>query len=153
MSSNAPGGVGRVAIVHEKFTIYAGSEKVVEQMHVLWPDAPIYCSVCDPSTLGGALADADVRTSPLQRFYRGGDSYAHLLPLLPWAAQHHDLSGYDLVLTSHHQFANRIRPDAAATVVSYVHSPARWMWDPDMRAEESGGFVGRAVLASFARTQ
>jgi glycosyltransferase involved in cell wall biosynthesis len=85
--------------------------------------------------------------------YRGGDSYAHLLPLLPWAARHHDLSGYDLVVTSHHQFANRIRPDAAATVLSYVHSPARWMWDPDMRAEESGGLMGRAVLASFARTQ
>src|SRR4051812_34754166 len=145
--------MSNVAIVHEKFTIYAGSEKVVEQMHVLWPDAPIYCSVCDPSTLGGALAGADVRTSPLQKLYRGGDHYAHLLPLLPWAATHHDLSGYDLVVTSHHQFANRVRPDAAATVVSYVHSPARWMWDPAMRAEESGGHFGRAALAAFARTQ
>ncbi len=144
---------GRVAIVHEKFTIYAGSEKVVEQMHLLWPDAPIYCSVCDPATLGGALAGADVRTSPLQRLYRGGDHYAHLLPLLPWAARHHDLSGYELVVTSHHQFANRVRPDAAATVVSYVHSPARWIWDPAMRAEESGGLAGRTALAAFARTQ
>ncbi len=144
---------GRVALVHEKFTIYAGSEKVVEQIHLMFPDAPIYCSVCDPATLGGALADADVRTSPLQRLYRGGDNYAHLLPLLPWAATHHDLSGYDLVITSHHQFANRVRPDAAATVVSYVHSPARWMWDPAMRAEESGGTLGRAALSLFARTQ
>jgi glycosyltransferase involved in cell wall biosynthesis len=76
-----------------------------------------------------------------------------LLPLLPWAARHHDLSGYDLVITSHHQFANRVRADAAATVVSYVHSPARWMWDPEMRAEESGGLLGRAALATFARTQ
>ena len=144
---------GRIAIVHEKFTIYAGSEKVVEQMHLLWPDAPIYCSVCDPATLGGALAGADVRTSPLQRLYHGGDNYAHLLPLLPWAASHHDLSGYDLVITSHHQFANRVRPDAAATVVSYVHSPACWMWDPAMRAEETGGMLGRSGLALFARTQ
>ncbi len=143
----------RVAIVHEKFTIYAGSEKVVEQMHLLWPHAPIYCSVSDPTMLGGALADADVRTSPLQRLYRGGDHYAHLLPLLPWAAAHHDLSGYDLVLTSHHQFANRVHPDADAQMLAYVHSPARWMWDPAMRAEETGGPIGRAGLAAFASTQ
>src|SRR5262245_36047721 len=108
----APSDGRRIAIVPEKFTIYAGSEKVVEQMHILWPDAPIYCSVCDPTTLGGALHDADVRTSPLQRLYRGGDNYAHLLPFLPWAAHRHDLSGYDLVITSHHQFANRVRSEA-----------------------------------------
>src|SRR5207248_1873037 len=72
-AEEASGDGKRVAIVHEKFTIYAGSEKVVEQMHLMWPEAPIYCSVCDPATLGGALADADVRTSALQRLYHGGD--------------------------------------------------------------------------------
>ena len=75
----------RTAIVHEKFTVYAGSERVVDQLHLLWPDAPIYTNICDPETLGPVLRDADVRTSPLQKWYRGGDHYAHLLPLLPIA--------------------------------------------------------------------
>jgi glycosyltransferase involved in cell wall biosynthesis len=143
----------KTAIVHEKFTVYAGSERVVEQLHLLWPDAPIYTTVCDPETLGPILCDADVRTSPLQRLYRGGDHYAHLLPLLPIAMRNIDLSGYDLVITSHHAFANRVRPRPGVPLVAYVHTPARWMWEPDTRRHEIGGAVGRAGLATFAATQ
>ena len=141
----------RVAIVHEKFTIRAGSEKVVEQMHTLWPSAPIFCSVHDPETTA-AMHDADIRpNAALQRLYRGGDNYAHLLPLLPWAARHHDLRGFDVVVASHHQFANRVR--SLAPVVSYTHTPARWIWDRSTRADEPGGRLGQAALAAFAATQ
>ena len=44
----APAPCEEIAIVHEKFTVYAGSERVVEQLHLLWPDAPIFTTVCDP---------------------------------------------------------------------------------------------------------
>ncbi len=142
----------RVAIVHEKFTIDAGSERVVQQLHLLWPNAPVYCAVADRTTMSGALADADIRPDPLlQRLYRGGDNYAHLLPLLPFAAARRHLNDYDVVVTSHHQFANRVRSNAP--VVSYTHTPARWLWDPSMRSDEIGGQLGRAMLGAFAATQ
>jgi glycosyltransferase involved in cell wall biosynthesis len=143
----------RVAIVHEKFTVYAGSERVVDQMHLLWPDAPIFTNVCDPEALGPVLRDADVRPSKLQRFYRGGDHYAHLLPLLPLAMRRVDLEGFDVVVTSHHAFANRVHPPAGVPSVSYVHTPARWMWEAETRRHEIGGVAGRAVLSAFAATQ
>jgi glycosyltransferase involved in cell wall biosynthesis len=143
----------RIAIVHEKFTVYAGSERVVEQLHLLWPDAPIFTTVCDPETLGPILRDADVRTSALQKLYRGGDRYAHLLPLLPLAMRGIDLTDFDLVITSHHAFANRVRPAAGVPIVGYVHTPARWMWEPDTRRHEIGGAAGRAMLGAFAATQ
>jgi glycosyltransferase involved in cell wall biosynthesis len=143
----------KVAIVHEKFTVYAGSERVVDQLHLLWPDAPIFTNVCDPEALGPVLQDADVRTSPLQKLYRGGDHYAHLLPLLPYAMRHVDLEGFDLVVTSHHAFANRVRVPDGVPSVSYVHTPARWMWESDTRRHEIGGVAGRGVLGAFAATQ
>ncbi len=143
----------RVAIVHEKFTISAGSERVVEQMHRLWPNAPIFTTVCDTDVLGPALADADIRPSRmLSRFYRGGDNYAHLLPLLPLTHRLHPLRGYDVVVTSHHAFANRVRT-TGAPVVSYTHTPARWIWDATTRADEVGGRIGRVALGAFAATQ
>jgi glycosyltransferase involved in cell wall biosynthesis len=142
-----------IAIVHEKFTVYAGSERVVEQLHLLWPDAPIFTTMCDPETLGPILRHADVRTSPLQRLYRGGDHYAHLLPLMPVAMRGLDLSEYDLVITSHHAFANRVRPKPGTPIVSYVHTPARWIWEAGTRRHEIGGAVGRAGLGAFAATQ
>lgn len=152
MATTAPPGL-RVAIVHEKFTVLAGSEKVVEQMHLLWPDAPIFTAVSDPETHPRGLAGADIRTSPLQRLYRGGDSYAHLLPLLPAAMMRFDLSEFDLVVTSHHSFANRVRPPEGVPVFSYTYTPARWIWDAEMRAHEIGGALGRSLLGTFAATQ
>lgn len=143
----------RVAIVHERFTCLAGSERVVEQLHALWPDAVIHSPLVDTAALPPGLARADVRCSSLQRLYRGGSGYAHLLPFLPAAVARLDLSGADVVITSHHAFANRVRRHAATPVVSYTHSPARWMWEPAFLAGEPGGTMGRAMLSAFARTQ
>jgi glycosyltransferase involved in cell wall biosynthesis len=59
----------------------------------------------------------------------------------------------DLVITSHHAFANRVRVPAHATVVSYTHTPARWIWDRTTRRGEFGGAIGAAALATFSATQ
>lgn len=142
----------RVAVVHERFTDYAGSERVVAELLRVWPDADVLAPVVDPAGVPPGLDPHRVRSSALQRLYPGGGRYAHLLPLLPWAMGRFDLSSYDLVVTSHHAFANRVRPPAGVPVLSYVHSPARWVWEPDMRAGE-GGALGSAGLAAFATTQ
>lgn len=144
---------GRVAIVHERFTELGGSERVVEQLHRLWPEATIHTAVADAAALPPGLAGADVRPSSLQRLYRGGGRYAHLLPLLPAAMRSLDLSAADLVICSHHAFANRVRARSGVPVISYTHTPARWMWERGMLADEVGGRGGRAALAAFARVQ
>lgn len=144
---------GRVAIVHERFTELGGSERVAEQLHVMWPDATIHTAVVDTAALPPGLVGADIRPSALQRLYRGGGRYAHLLPLLPAAMGSLDLSAADLVICNHHAFANRVRPRPGVPVVSLTQTPARWMWEPGMLAEEVGGRAGRAALAAFARVQ
>jgi glycosyltransferase involved in cell wall biosynthesis len=143
----------RAAIVHERFTELGGSERVVEQMHRIWPTAPIYTTVVDRSSLTAGLADADIRPSPLQRLYRGGRGYAHLLPLLPVAISRIDVGDVDLVVTSHHAFSNRVRPPTGVPVLSYTHTPARWIWDAAKLTDERGGPLGRFTLGAYARTQ
>jgi glycosyltransferase involved in cell wall biosynthesis len=143
----------RVAIVHERFTELGGSERTVEQLHALWPDAPIHTAIVDPSALPASLRGADVRPTQLQRLYRGGRRYAHLLPLLPLAFRRIDLRGFDLVITSHHAFANRVRAPVDVPVVSYTYTPARWLWDRTTRRHEVGGALGRTGLTAFAATQ
>ncbi|HYF47058.1 MAG TPA: glycosyltransferase, partial [Acidimicrobiales bacterium] len=143
----------RVALVHERFTEIGGSERVVEQFHRIWPDAPVYASVAQPEGLPEGLVDADVRPSALQRLHSPNRSYAALLPFLPMAMARLDLADADLVVVSHHAFANRVRPPDGTPVISYTHTPARWIWEPELRANEIGGPIGRAGLGFFARTQ
>lgn len=143
----------RVAIVHERLTEATGSEQVLVALHQMWPSAPIYVPIVDSEALPDELRDAEIRHGPLQRLYRGGGVYQHLLPLLPNAFARMDLSEHDLVVTSHHAFASRVRPPTGVPTLAYVHTPARWIWDAGARSGEPGGVLGRAALASFAATQ
>ena len=142
----------RVVVVHERLTELGGSERVVEQLVRTFPGACVFVPVADPGVRPGVLAETRVRTSGLQRLYRSG-GYAHLLPLLPIAMAGADLGHPDVVVTSHHAFAQRVRPPVDVPIVSYVHSPARWMWDRAMRAGELGGRAGELALDAFAATQ
>jgi len=138
----------RIAIVHERFTEVGGSELVVRELLRLYPDATLFAPIAGPAGMPPGVDFDRVVTGPLQRLYRPGGGYAHLLPLLARAMAATPLGGFDLVITSHHAFAHRVRPAAGVPWVSYVHTPARWMWDPGTRANE-GGRAGRAGLGAL----
>lgn len=138
----------QVALVHERFTEYAGSEQVVAALAQVWPQAPISAPIALPEQLPAGLRER-VSGTWLSRLVRGG-GYSHLVPALPIAMRHLDVGNPDVVVASHHAFANQIVHATDAPVIAYVHSPARWVWDPTMRAGEAGGAAGAALLAAFA---
>jgi len=142
----------RVALVHERFTEVAGSENVVEQLSLEWPDASIRVPIARPSGVPTHLSTPP-RTAPvLDRLYRlsGRRSYAPLLPLLPQTFRRMPLGEADVVLASHHAFATQVVFATQAPVVAYVHSPARWAWDAELRAGEAGGRIGEHALTALA---
>ena len=57
----------RVAIVHDWLTVYAGAERVLEQILLCYPDADIYSTVdFVPETQRAFLAGKKVNTSFIQ---------------------------------------------------------------------------------------
>lgn len=142
----------RVAIVHERFTEIAGSELVVEQLAMQWPDAAVHVPLANPSAVPVGLSAPPV-TTWLDAGYRmlGQRSYAPLAPALPRAFRGMQLGDVDVVVASHHAFATQVAFATEAPVIAYVHSPARWAWDRELRAQESGGAAGAAVLAGLSR--
>ena len=119
-----------LAIMHEWFESYAGSERVVEQLLHTFPSAEVHALV---DFLKGADRDAlqgkDVETSFIQRLPFARKQFRNYLPLMPMAVEQFDLSGYDTVISSNHAFAKGIitRPDQMH--VSYVHTPIRYAWE------------------------
>ena len=57
----------KVALVCDWLTNVGGAEKVLLELHRLYPDAPIYTSKYDPKGIDW-FKDADVRTGWLQKF-------------------------------------------------------------------------------------
>lgn len=144
-----------VAIVHERFTEVAGSEHVVAQLSREYPGARVHVPIARPGGTPAGLPAAPVTTwlDPLYR-WGGCRTYAPLLPLLPAAFRGMELGEADVVVASHHAFATQVVHATQAPVVAYVHSPARWAWDPTLRAGEGGGALGaRALDVLSARTR
>jgi len=120
----------RVAIIHEWFDSYAGSERVIEQMLAIWPQADLY-AVVDfmPPEERGFLGGRSVRTSFIQHLPLARRHFRKFIGLMPLAIEQFDLAGYDLVLSSSHAVAKGVLTGPDQLHVSYVHTPMRYAWD------------------------
>ena len=119
----------KVALVHDWLVGNAGGERVLLDMHRLWPDAPIYTLVYDEERAPAWTRECDVRTTQLQRIPGAKSHHKMLLSLMPRAWEELDLTSYDLVVSSCMSCCKGVitRPDAIH--VCYCHSPIRYVWD------------------------
>ncbi|HET9850449.1 MAG TPA: glycosyltransferase [Candidatus Saccharimonadales bacterium] len=109
-----------VALVCDWLIGTGGAERVVLELHKLYPEAPIYTSQYDkrPSAWHGEnwFADADVRTGWLNKLPK---SLRKFLPLArAWYFSHLDLSEYDLVISSSGAEAKGVKTSSWALVDS-----------------------------------
>ncbi|WP_330257225.1 glycosyltransferase [Nocardia sp. NBC_00565] len=138
----------RIAIVHERFTEFGGSEAVVGEFVETWPGARVFAPIVDPAGVRPPLTS--VHDTWLSRAHAATRTHAPLLPFVPRALRRLPLRGeFDAVLISHHAFATQAVFATDAPTIVYVHSPARWAWDPEFRAQEAGGRAGQLALTAL----
>lgn len=120
----------KIAIVHEWFITYAGSEKVLEIMLSEFPEADVFCLIDFlPKEHRGFLRGKSVRTTYLQRIPFVSHLYKHLLSLMPFAIEQLDLSGYDIVISNCHAVAKGVITGPDQLHICYCYSPMRYAWD------------------------
>lgn len=121
----------KVAIIHEWFTTIAGSEKVVEQVLQVFPQADVFVVYADPETVRNThfLQGRRVESSFIGSLPRANKSYRSYLPLMPLAVEQFDLSAYDVVISSAHAVSKGVLTGPDQLHISYVHSPIRYAWD------------------------
>jgi glycosyltransferase involved in cell wall biosynthesis len=119
----------KVALAHD-FLRHGGAERMVEQVKLLWPDAPIYTILDEGNP---EYADWEKRTSWLQRFVPA-KRYRWPLPLFPGIIDRWEIeAGIDLLLSSSVSFTKNLRAPEGAKHLCYLHSPMRFAypWQQD----------------------
>ena len=136
----------KVAIVHDWLVSYAGADRVVDCMHHVFPDAPIYTLVYDEKKMPEWFRSYDVRTTWVQKLPFATRIYKKLLPLMPRAFEALDLSEYDLVLSSSSSCSKGVitRPDAVP--ICSCHTPTRYVWDFYYTYRANANPLVRAVM-------
>ncbi len=129
----------KVAIVHEWFVNYAGSERVVESFVNIFPDADVFSIVdfLDNNQRKQILKGKFAKTSFIQKLPFVNKHHRKYLPLFPKAIESLDLSKYDLILSSSHAVTKGVRKKTNQLHISYCHSPMRYIWDEAERYFEA----------------
>lgn len=115
----------KVAIVHD-WLVGGGAERVVYELHQMFPEAPIYTSYCTDEWR--ERLDNKVVTGFLQRWpFAKLRKYVGLLRI--WWFTHLDFSGYDLVISSSgNGEAKGVRTPKGVPHVCYCHAPTHYYW-------------------------
>ncbi len=138
----------RVAIVHDYLNQWGGAERVLEELHAIWPAAPIFASIYDRERMPAAYRAWPIRTTFMQRLPGILRNHQPYLPVYPIAFSRLDLRGYDLIVSSSSAFAKNIYPPPGATHICYCHSPMRFAWNAaDYARRERLGGPTRRILA------
>jgi glycosyltransferase involved in cell wall biosynthesis len=134
-------------LVHEWISQSGGSENVLQAMSEVFPEADIVCLWNDSTGRfpPERLRESWLARSPLRR------SKAAALPFMPATWRRRKNLGYDWALISSHLFAHHVRfspqPQDFCRFV-YVHTPARYIWAPDLDGRGRGR-TARTVAAAL----
>ncbi|PIR59931.1 MAG: glycosyl transferase [Candidatus Pacebacteria bacterium CG10_big_fil_rev_8_21_14_0_10_44_54] len=121
----------KIALVHDYLREYGGAERVLEALHEMYPEAPLYTAFVDQKQLGihwQRFATWDIKTTWIMKI----PGYKWLYsPLRIWAPNYFsslDLSEYDVVISSSNAyFAKAVRVPNGKHIC-YCHTPARSLY-------------------------
>ncbi|HCS78795.1 TPA: glycosyltransferase family 4 protein [Patescibacteria group bacterium] len=146
----------KVALVHDYLREYGGAERVVEVLHELYPEAPLYTSFVDWRALGEhahRFKKWDIRTSWVQKNWVMRRFHSALRFLTPLVWESLDLREFNVIISSSGWFMCRgvvTRPEQVH--ISYIHHPPRNLYGYPTGSPPNGliKFYG-AVVNPFLR--
>ncbi len=136
-----------VAIVHDYLNQYGGAERVLDALHDLYPEAPVYTSLYDADAMPAHYRAWDIRTSFMQHLPAWRKHFRRYFLLYPSAFESFDLREYDVIISSSSAYAKGVIPPPHARHICYCHTPMRFAWrTSDYVAREAIGGTQRTLL-------
>ena len=149
----------KIAVIHDWLVTYAGAERVLEQILILYPGGDLY-SLIDflPIDERYHILGKKAQTSFIQKLPFARANYRNYLPIMPFTIERFDLSQYDLILSSSHAVAKGVRTRPGQLHICYCHTPMRYAWDlREQYLVESGldrgakGLLSRWILGHIRK--
>lgn len=137
----------KIALVCDWLTDVGGAERVIQAVHEMYPEAPIYTSQYRPKRAAW-FKDADVRTGWLNLLPAG---LKRFIPFLrQWYFSRLDLSKYDVVISITGAEAKGVKTGKNTLHVSYMHAPTQYYWTLYDQYVKNPGFGWVDPIVSIA---
>lgn len=122
----------KIALVHDYIKEYGGAERVLETLHEMFPNAPVYTSIYSPKHLGphkDRFKNWDIRPSVLQYIPFKEKLISPLRIITPFIFKNMDLSEFDLIIVSATgAYQPNLVKKGKAKLICYCHTPPRYLY-------------------------
>jgi len=123
----------KVALVHDYLREYGGAERVLEVLHEIFPDAPVYTAYVNLEAMGEngkRFASWVIRPSWFQKFPFANQLLSPFRIFGPMMFESFDLSEFDLVISSSSatHLAKAVITKPETLHLSYIHTPPRFLY-------------------------
>mgnify|MGYP000927483460 CR=1 FL=1 len=136
----------KIALIHDWLPFMGGAERVLTNFLELYPESPIYTTICNKNNLDSPLKEANIITSRLQKNKKEIKNHRVLFPFMPTAIESFNLNEYDIVLSSSSSIAKGVITKPDTMHICYCHSPMRYAWE--FSYEYAGKMAGSGSLKS-----
>ncbi|MFH0937512.1 MAG: glycosyltransferase [Candidatus Daviesbacteria bacterium] len=122
----------KIALVHDYLVEYGGAEMVLEDLHQIFPEAPIYVFYLYPHGLGihyQRIKNWDIKTSWYQKMPFARKFLSASRVIAPFVFEGFDLSDFDVVISScNTHFAKAVITKPESLHISYIHTPPKMLY-------------------------
>ncbi|EKE15196.1 MAG: glycosyl transferase group 1 [uncultured bacterium] len=138
----------KIAIVYDWIDKWGGVERVLLNLHEMFPEAVFYTSYFDQDKANWAK-DLKIKTSFLQKF-PDFIKKSRILSFIfyPFAFESFDFSNYDLVISVTSSFAKSIITKPGTRHICYLLTPTRYLWS---HQKEYLSSLGRSFSGIFKK--
>jgi glycosyltransferase involved in cell wall biosynthesis len=119
----------KIAIVHDYLVQYGGAERVLETVHEIWPEAPVFTIVHISKKLPDHFKSWNITPTFIQRFPLINTHYRKYFALFPAAIEQIELTEFDVVLSISSAWAKGVITFPHTTHISYLLNPMRFGWE------------------------
>ncbi len=138
----------RIALVYDRVNKIGGAERVLETLHQIFPQAPLYTAVYNPKTAPWAK-EFKVMPSFLNKFPLAKTQHELYPYLMPLAFESFDFSAYDIVISITSEAAKGIITKPETLHLCYCLTPTRYLWSgyEDYFRNKALRFLSKPIVA------
>lgn len=118
--------------MHDYLREYGGAERVLEALHEIYPEAPLYTALIDKEGMGRfweRFKNWEIHTSFMQNRWLLRKFPSPFRFLAPWVWENFNLMEYDLVISSASWFITKgVLTYHDAIHICYCHTPPRYLY-------------------------
>src|SRR3989344_6721221 len=140
----------KVALIHDYIKEYGGAERVLEALHEIYPEAPVFTTVYLPEFLGPhkeRFSNWDIKTSWLQKIPYIEKLISPIRLISPWVFENWDFTDFDLIIVSATgaYFPNLIVRKPEILHLCYCHTPPRYLYGYPTARNWKKNLIGRLI--------